>query len=149
MARISGVMGTRKAGRFWSVRAPAPLSSAGSESGTFVPCSKTLRAQGGRAFYRRPFFASLVPACHFDIHTAIMAYPGTERKPSIGFQARFFLEGLDRRWSLQGNGLQREKSQKTGETQKKVQNNFRGTPVFLQNGPVFGPKTGLVCGHSL
>jgi hypothetical protein len=50
---------------------------------------------------------------------------------------------LDRRLSLEGNGLQRGKSQKTWKTRKKVQNSFRGTPVFLQNGPVFSPKTGL------
>jgi hypothetical protein len=39
------------------------------------------------------------------------------------------------------NGLRRKKSQKRGKTQKKVQNNFRGTPDFLQNGPIFRPKT--------
>jgi hypothetical protein len=53
------------------------------------------------------------------------------------------LEGLDRRLSLRRNGLQREKSQKTGKTQKKVLNNFPDTPVFLQNGLDFPPKTAL------
>jgi hypothetical protein len=47
------------------------------------------------------------------------------------------------------NGLRRKKSQKTGKTQKKVQNNFRGTPDFLQNGPIFRPKTGMLKGHGL
>jgi hypothetical protein len=42
---------------------------------------------------------------------------------------------------LKGNGLQRKKSPKTEKTQKKVQNNFGGTPVFLQNGPDFRAKT--------
>jgi hypothetical protein len=60
-----------------------------------------------------------------------------------------FLEGLDRRLWLKGNGLQRDKSQKTGKTQKKVQNNFRGTPVFLQNGPDFRTKTALEKTHHL
>jgi hypothetical protein len=98
---------------------------------------------------RRPSFASLVAACHFDIHTAIMAYPGAKQKPSIGFQARFFLEGLDRRLSLIRNCLRRKKSQKTGKTRKKVQNNFGGTPFFLQNDLDFRPKTGPDKTHSL
>jgi hypothetical protein len=50
-------------------------------------------AAGGAALYRRPSFASLVPACRFDSHAAIMAHPGTNRKPSIGFSARFFWRG--------------------------------------------------------
>ncbi len=40
-----GVMGTRKAERFWRPGAPAPLCSEVSESGTVVPRSKTLRAR--------------------------------------------------------------------------------------------------------
>jgi hypothetical protein len=60
-----------------------------------------------------------------------------------------FLEGLDRRLWLKGNGLQRGQSQKIGKTQKKVQNNFPDTPVFLQNGPKFRPKTDLDKTHSL
>jgi hypothetical protein len=43
---------------------------------------------------------------------------------------------------LKGNGLRWKQSHKTGKTQKKVQNNFRRTPVFLQNGPEFRAKTG-------
>jgi hypothetical protein len=71
-----------------------------------------------------------------------MAHRGTDKKPTVGFQARFFLEGLDRRLSLKRNRLQREKSQKTGKTRKKVQNNFHRTPVFLQNSPDSPAKTG-------
>jgi hypothetical protein len=105
------------------------------------------------AFYRRPSlprrsfseggsFASLVPACHFDIHTAIMAQAGADKKPTVVFLARFFMEGLDRRLTLRRNWLQRKKSRKMEKTRKKVQNNFGGTPVFLQNGPVFRSRTG-------
>jgi hypothetical protein len=59
------------------------------------------------------------------------------------------LEGWDRRFWLKGNGLRRQKSQNNGKTQKKVQNNFRGTRVFLQNGPVFRPKTAVDKTHGL
>jgi hypothetical protein len=59
------------------------------------------------------------------------------------------LKGPDRRLWLKGNGLQRKKTQKAGKTGKKVQNSFRGTPVFLQNSPNFPPKTGLLKKHSL
>ena len=111
--------------------------------------------KGGLAANRRRSFASLVPACHFDIHAAIMAYRGTDIKPTVVFLARFSLEGLDRRLSLKGNGLQRKKSQKTGKTRKKAQNSFSGTHVFLpslcelrrtslRNGPVYRPKTVLL-----
>jgi hypothetical protein len=79
----------------------------------------------------------------------MMAQSGTDKKPTVVFLARFFSEGLVRRWPLRGNGLQRGKSPKTGKTQKKVENNFRGTPVFLQKGPVFRPKTGLLGTHGL
>jgi len=104
----------------FGARAATPLSGEASESGTAVPRSKTPGAPGGRAICRRPSFASLVPACHFDGHRAIMAHLGRKRKPSIGFWARFFLEGLDRRWWLQIKDLQREKSEKTVKTRKKV-----------------------------
>ena len=69
-----------------------------------------------------------------------MAQGGMDKKPMVGFLARFFLEGPERRLWLNGNGLQRKTSQKTGKTRKKVQNNFRGTPVFLQNGLDFRTK---------
>lgn len=42
------------------------------------------------------------------------------RKSSIGILARFFWEGVDRRWRLRINDLQRKRSEKTGKTQKKV-----------------------------
>jgi hypothetical protein len=58
-----------------------------SETGTAVPRSKTLRGQGSLRFYRRPTFASLVPACHFDLHEAIMAQPGADKKPTVVFLA--------------------------------------------------------------
>jgi hypothetical protein len=48
-----------------------------------------------------------------------MAHPGTTIKPTVGFQARFFPEGWDRRLLLIKNGLQRKKSQKIEKTQKK------------------------------
>jgi hypothetical protein len=66
-----------------------------------------------------------IPACHFDIHTAIMAQSGTNKKPTVVFLARFFLEGLDRRLSLKGNCLQRKKSRKNGKVRANTQNNFR------------------------
>jgi hypothetical protein len=78
-----------------------------------------------------------------------MAQSGTDKKPTVVFLARFFCEGLDRRLSLRGNGLRRRKSQKRGKTQKKVQNNFRGTPAFLQKALVFRPKTDLEWRHNL
>jgi hypothetical protein len=69
-----------------------------------------------------------------------MAQSGADRKPSIGFQARFFLEGSERRMWLKGNGLELEKAGKTGKTQKKAQNNFPDTADFLQNAPTFSAK---------
>jgi hypothetical protein len=80
---------------------------------------------------------------------AIVAHIPKTKKPTVVFLARFFLEGLERRLLLRSNGLQRKKSQKTEKTQKNVQNNFRGTPVFLQNGPILRPKTDLFKKHSL
>jgi hypothetical protein len=78
-----------------------------------------------------------------------MAHPGTIIKPSIGFQARFFWKGLDRRLCLKGKGLGREKARKNEKTLKKVKNNFGGTPVFLQKAPVFQPETNLDKTHNL
>jgi hypothetical protein len=45
--------------------------------------------------------------------------------------------------------LQAGKQEKAWKTQKNVLNIFRGTPVFLQNGPVFGPKTALKKTHRM
>jgi len=58
-----------------------------SESGTVVPQSKTLRAQRGLAYCRRPFLASRVPACLFDLHAAIMAHLRADKKPTVVFLA--------------------------------------------------------------
>jgi hypothetical protein len=69
------------------VRNPPDNSSGVSESGTVVPRSKTLGGQGGAAYDRRPSLASIVAVFRFDLHAAIMAHPGTNRKPSIGFLA--------------------------------------------------------------
>jgi hypothetical protein len=46
------------------------------------------------------------------------------------FRHDFFLERRGRRLSLRGNGLRRKKSGNIEKTRKKVQNNFRGTPVL-------------------
>jgi len=51
--------------------------------------------------------------------------------------------------SLKHNGLQLEKPRKSRKTRKKVQNNFRGTPVFLQNDPTFWLKTDLERTHDV
>jgi hypothetical protein len=40
---------------------------------------------GLAAFYRRPSSTSPVAACHFDIHAAILADPGTNKKPTVVF----------------------------------------------------------------
>jgi hypothetical protein len=59
-----------------------------------------------------------------------MAHPGTNKKPTVVFLARFFLEGPDGGLSLKGNGLQDNKTQNIEKTLKKVQNNFPDTPRF-------------------
>jgi hypothetical protein len=59
-----------------------------------------------------------------------MAHGGMDKKPTVVFLARFFLGGVDRRLPLKGNGLRGGKQEKAKKTQKKVQNNFRGTGVF-------------------
>jgi hypothetical protein len=79
----------------------------------------------------------------------MMAQCGTDKKPTVVFLARFFWEGLDRRMPLKGNYLRLEKTLKTVKTRKKVQNNSGRTPVFLQNGLFFGPKTDLEKTHHL
>jgi hypothetical protein len=56
---------------------------------------------------------------------------------------------LDRRLCLKGNGLGLKKTRKIYKPRKKVQNSFGGTPVFLQNTPLFRPKTALVKTHNL
>jgi hypothetical protein len=41
----------------------------------------------------------------FIVLALIVAQAGKKQKPTVGFLARFFLEGLDRRLCLQGNSL--------------------------------------------
>jgi hypothetical protein len=72
-----------------------------------------------------------------------MAHPGTNRKPSIGFQARFLLKGLDRCLSLKGNGLQRKKSKKPGKREKKCKIIFVGPLFSCERPPFFGQKQAL------
>jgi hypothetical protein len=43
---------------------------------------------------------------------AILSQTGKTEKPTVGFQARFFLRGCGRRLSLKRNDLQCKKSQK-------------------------------------
>jgi len=57
------------------------------------------------------------------------------KKPTVGFPARFILEGPGRREWLGGNGLRLKKYQKTVKTQKKVSFCWARTPVFLPNSP--------------
>jgi hypothetical protein len=45
---------------------------------------------------------------------------GKSKKPTVGFQARFFWEGSDRRLWLAGNGLREKKSRKSEKPRKKV-----------------------------
>jgi hypothetical protein len=52
----------------------------------------------------------------------MMAQSEKNIKPTVGFSARFFLEGLDRRLCLKGNGLRAKKSQENRKTRKKVLN---------------------------
>jgi hypothetical protein len=56
------------------------------------------------------------------------------------------LGGSGGRLWLAGNGLQEKKSCKSEKTRKKVQNNFRRTPVFLPKRAVLGPfLRGAIC----
>jgi hypothetical protein len=59
-----------------------------------------------------------------------MAHRGTIIKPSIGFLARFFWEGWDRRLSLKGNALQPGKTRKGHENTKKSAKYFPWDPCF-------------------
>ena len=49
--------------------------------------------------------AFLIPACHFDIHGGIVAHLGTKQKPTVGFSARFFLEGSGTALVALGQGV--------------------------------------------
>jgi hypothetical protein len=63
----------------------------------------------------------------------MMAQSEKNIKPTVGFSARFFLEGLDRRLSLKGNGLRAKKSQENRKTRKKVLNISMESSVLLPN----------------
>jgi hypothetical protein len=56
----------------------------------------------------------------FNVHATIMSPLPKSQNPTVGFQARFFLEG-SHRWQWLGiNGLQGKKSQKTEKTRKQM-----------------------------
>jgi hypothetical protein len=67
----------------------------------------------------------------FIVLALMVAQAGKKQKPTVGFSARFFLEGLERRWSLRRSGLRRNKSQKHEKTRKKALNISPGIPVLL------------------
>jgi hypothetical protein len=67
----------------------------------------------------------------FIVLALIVAQAGKKQKPTVGFSARFFLEGLDRRLWLKDSSLRRNKSQKREKTRKKVSNISAGTPDLL------------------
>jgi hypothetical protein len=60
------------------------------------------------------------PGLNFVFMAAILSQTGKTEKPTVGFQARFFLRGCGRRLSLKRNDLQCKKSQKHEKTRKKV-----------------------------
>jgi len=67
----------------------------------------------------------------FIVRALIVAQAGKKLKPTVGFSARFFWEGLDRRLWLNDSCLRREKTQKREKTRKKVPNIFAETPDLL------------------
>ena len=62
-----------------------------------------------------------------------MSHFRKNEKPTVGFPARFFLDGFDRRLSLKRNGLRLEKSQKTEKARKNGLNIFADAAVFPRN----------------
>ena len=70
----------------------------------------------------------------FNIHTAMMAQFPKNKKPTVGFQARFFLEGFAGCKFMASNVLQIKKSRKTERTQNKMS-------FFLPGPGVFSAKT--------
>ena len=71
----------------------------------------------------------------FNIHAAILPEAVELQKPTVGFSARFFLEGSHRWNILSYNLLRGIKSPKIEKTRKKVSFFWSGPPVFLPNGP--------------
>jgi hypothetical protein len=54
----------------------------------------------------------------FNVHKMILPDPSKTKKPTVGFQARFFWEGFEPCKFLAINGLQAKKSPKTGKNAK-------------------------------
>jgi hypothetical protein len=74
----------------------------------------------------------------FIVHAAIISQLPKNQKPPGGFQARFFLEGLQPRKLLNINGLQGNNSQKIEKTQNKMLFLWRELPVLLPNAVILG-----------
>jgi hypothetical protein len=74
----------------------------------------------------------------FNVHAARLPETLETQKPTVGFLARFFWEGSNRRNSLSFKLLRGIKSQTIAKTRKKV-SFFRAAPaVFLPNRPKKG-----------
>jgi hypothetical protein len=67
----------------------------------------------------------------FIVQAMIVAQAGKEQKPTVGFSARFFWEGSDRRLPLRRSGLRSKKSHKREKTRNKVLNISGETPDLL------------------
>jgi hypothetical protein len=79
--------------------------------------------------HRRRVFRPFHGLLHF--HALNLPELPKKQKPTVGFQARFFLERPDRWRLLRINGLQREKSRKSEKTRNKMSFCVPGPPVFL------------------
>jgi len=86
---------------------------------SFRSPQRCARKGGGLRIAFRPSHPSF-PIVITIFMPPIIAQACCTKKPTVGFQARFILEGPGRRWRLSHNGLRRKKSQKTGKKQKKV-----------------------------
>jgi hypothetical protein len=112
-------MGARKADRFWSAGAPAPIFAGVPESGIVVSQSKTLRARGGAAFYRCPPFASLDPGCHFDIHDGDYGTSRSGQKTYGRFFGTIFLGGAGSAFVVERQWIAADKNTKKRKNAKK------------------------------